>query len=184
MRRILFLVSFSLCFAGALFGANDKLDGRLKDKATRGPRDQKVRVIIQRYTGASKADFDDINNNGGKVVREIRSVKTIVAVMKIAQIIKMSDNPNVKHISIDDRVRAHSGESNVVSGAVLATQTYGVTGENIGVGVIDSGIASHPDLTNVVKAVDFVDPSRLGGYDGYGHGTHVAGIVAGSGVAS
>src|ERR1051326_1354922 len=104
MRRIAFLVSFLLCFAGALFGANDKLDGRLKDKATRGPQDQKFRVIIQRYTGATKADLDDIKANGGKVVREVKSVKTVVAEMKISQIIKMIDNPNVKHISMDDPV--------------------------------------------------------------------------------
>src|SRR5437773_3164110 len=130
MRRIGFLVAFSLCFAGALFGANDKLDGRLKDKATRGPKDEKIRIIIQRYTGATKADLDDIKANGGKVDREIKALKTIVAEMKIAQIIKMSDNPNVKHISIDDRVHGHSGEPNVVSGAVLVTQTYGVTGAN------------------------------------------------------
>ncbi|MEV7094848.1 S8 family serine peptidase [Amycolatopsis sp. NPDC051045] len=61
----------------------------------------------------------------------------------------------------------------------------GYTGRGVTVGVLDTGVrADHPDLAGkVVEAQDFTGTGPAAG-DDLGHGTHVAGIIAGTGAAS
>jgi subtilisin len=56
------------------------------------------------------------------------------------------------------------------------------TGQSVRIGVIDTGIdATHPDLRHCIgRGVNFVNRSRLP-LDDNGHGTHIAGTIAGSG---
>ncbi|MDX3186869.1 S8 family serine peptidase [Streptomyces sp. MN03-5084-2B] len=69
-------------------------------------------------------------------------------------------------------------------GAPAAWQA-GYTGRGVTVGVLDTGVrADHPDLAGkVVEARDFTG-TRPDAGDDLGHGTHVAGIIAGTGAAS
>ncbi|MDE7028613.1 MAG: S8 family serine peptidase, partial [Lachnospiraceae bacterium] len=58
------------------------------------------------------------------------------------------------------------------------------TGRGVHVAVLDSGVAAHPDLRGRITAFrDFVSNKRMY-YDDNGHGTHVTGIVGGSGKVS
>jgi serine protease AprX len=69
---------------------------------------------------------------------------------------------------------------------------YGYEGRGVTVAVIDSGIADHADLRDAATGLlrvlyheSFVPrDSGNGKNDRYGHGTHVAGIVAGNGASA
>lgn len=62
-----------------------------------------------------------------------------------------------------------------------------ITGEKIGVAVVDTGICMHKDFTegkNRIKAFYDLIHGRIEAYDDNGHGSHVSGIIGGSGFLS
>ena len=68
--------------------------------------------------------------------------------------------------------------------AAAATQKYGVTGAGILVAVMDSGVTASADFTgDVFSAASYV-PGDSSTNDACGHGTHVSGIIVGSGANS
>ena len=115
------------------------------------------------------------------------------ATLRGAQIVALANLPSVSRIIRDqtfnvswtasDAAAAASEAGILAVNAPQAWSTLGVSGNGVGVALIDSGVADHPDLAGrVVARVDFTGEQSNG--DPGGHGTHVAGLIAGDGTAS
>ena len=63
----------------------------------------------------------------------------------------------------------------------VRTKFVGQDGRGVKVGIIDTGLSdNHPDLKNrMIAFKDFINPANKRPVDDHGHGTHVAGTIAG-----
>ena len=132
-----------------------------------------------------------IRGHGGKAENPLPFVSAASGVLKRGKIIALSHVPDVAIIHMNAQFDAADvGDlSNVYPGLIGADQAWalGYTGAGVTVAVLDSGVAPVSDLTQptsrLLASVDFIE-SETGHQDPGGHGTHVAGIIAGSGYDS
>ncbi|HEX6062049.1 MAG TPA: S8 family peptidase [Candidatus Limnocylindria bacterium] len=110
-----------------------------------------------------------------------------------SQIVALSHTGLVDRIVRDATFTASwtaEGAAKAVDDAAIETvkapavwRSKDLSGKGITVAVIDSGVADHPDLAGrIVARVDLTGDGSNG--DPGGHGTHVAGLIAGDGAAS
>ena len=170
-----------------------KLDTELETRATTNSQTRTTRVIVELVAGAKlPAPFAAFAKRDG----QLGIINGQVVDLPDRLLRQMAQHPSVFRIHYDRPAAKFNYRTSMTVGTRVVRQTLGLTGAGIGVAVIDSGIATwHDDLTNtsstlypygnqrVAKFVDFVN-GRTQPYDDNGHGTHVAGIIAGNGYDS
>ena len=137
------------------------------------------------YDRSAEATLEQLQKLGAKVVSQERSPfgqmvrvlppKNWTAIAKLPGVQLVE--PTYRRTVANDLARPAVG---VAANTTTATNYLNLTGSNVIVAVNDTGIdMNHPDLVNRVF-FGFADS----GVDVDGHGTHVAGIIAGDGTKS
>jgi serine protease AprX len=133
-----------------------------------------------------------ITTLGGTLGRNLPILNARAARLPNATVLTLAASPVVRRIALDRLTFGSTERTSASVGADVVRQQLGYDGAGIGVAVIDSGVTNwHNDLADpaapatqrVDRFVNFVT-GRTDPHDDYGHGTHVAGIIAGNGADS
>ena len=129
---------------------------------------------------------------GGRLGRALPSINARVADVPNIALPTLAGSALIDKVALDRTTIALNERTGATVGATAVRNTLDLDGHGVGVAIIDSGVVPwHDDLTNssgpgpqrIAQYVDFVDGQSTPS-DTYGHGTHVAGIIAGNGFDS
>ena len=182
---------FPLCAliltASLALGQSSKIS---KDLASLPPK-APVSVLVQYSSAPTSSDINAAKSLGatnGKALGLVKGYKWTMSPAAVQGLI--TKDPNIKYVSPDRPVQGAMNFAIPAVGADIA-HSLGYDGTGIGVAVIDSGVNGVWDLTQagnnktsrIIYNQNF-DPSASTTSDLYGHGTHVAAIIAGNGGSS
>ncbi len=170
-------------------GRGSKLDSELTKRSQRNPREV-TSVIVTLQPGATlPQDFKRFARARGR----LGIINGQVLDLPNNVLRQLEARPEIFRVHHNRPTTAHNFRTSITTGARAVQRGLGFTGAGIGVAVIDSGITGwHNDLASstptmypygdqrVAAFVDFVNGATAP-YDDEGHGTHVAGIIAGNG---
>ena len=150
-----------------------------------------VTVIVQYRQMPGSEHFKAMQAGGARVGSKFQTIRAVTMRVPVSMLAELAKNPNVAYITPDRPVSmtaSNEDYTTAVESDVAAAQ-FAQDGTGIGVAIIDSGVADHADLhdasgaSRVVYSQSFV-PSNASTADQFGHGTHVAGLIGGTGVSS
>jgi serine protease AprX len=166
--------------------------------------------VIVRYAPAERAAAERaVTAAGGRVGAGLDLVESFTATVPASRLAAVASAGGVRAVTPDGQVRL-AGKSWMVdpeqtwmAGVADTTRAFEawkrsdpsgrkLTGQGVGVALIDSGVSPVPGLDAPGKVVDGPDLSfeagapNLAHLDTFGHGTHMAGIIAGrdAGIAA
>ena len=164
-----------------------------------GPR---TAVIVQADDVATAVAA--IRDAGGTVTRELDIVHGAAATVPAAAVARIEAAPGIRAVTPDspvkflaDHMSYGNGPKHVLNRETNAETLHaaGVTGRGVRVALIDTGISPVRDLAGRIVPVQ--NPGNGGGTvpcvdfsgeghcdDSYGHGTFIAGLIAGNGASS
>ena len=146
-------------------------------------------IIVEGTDAGAMQEIAPVINASAARGRSLSIINGTAVRLPNQAIAALASHPRVKYLSPDRVVLGAMERTGANVGATAARQDFGYDGAGIGVAVIDSGAAWHDDLSanggpqRVVYFVDYVNAHK-NQYDDHGHGTHVAGIIAGNGFDS
>lgn len=205
-RTVSFLFALALACSGAQNGPKNKIS----PDAVNTDAFANVQVIVQWTVATGPITTAKILALGGRVVKQFTAIHQGVYVIPGSALSSLDADPTVKYVSIDRTVKRKLATTAAAINAPTVWKS-GYVGTGIGVAVLDSGINPDPNLglktpiagllavllpaapvNQPVYTDDFTPsaydsnnhPTPSFGQDWYGHGQHIAGIIASNGQAS
>ena len=176
---------------GPVAQAAPNAQARLATAASKTPN-RTVEAIVQfKPSFSEKAAKTVVKAHGGKVTGQVPFIHGLVVKLPAKQAKLLAKEPKVVGLTLNSKVHSTGLDASQLATSYPKTTRAdklwqrGITGAGIGVGVIDTGIAGdQPDFKDAagnsrVVANVITSPGAATAGDGFGHGTHVAGIIAG-----
>jgi serine protease AprX len=155
--------------------------------------DQEVDVIVT-FESKPAAENEVVTTMvGAEPNRDFGRLPFKAMRVPVDQLEALASDASVRFVSADSYVEASSLAARQTarvpgSTSALTTPNMGYQGTGVGVAVLDTGVYQHGDFyRTIVSQLDFVNGAGgmpTGPSDGYGHGTHVAGMVGADGYYS
>lgn len=154
--------------------------------------DRTIVVLVSELGPGTRHVADTVARLGGRVLHRFAVIDGFSARLPAGAVGALRATPGVRWVTPDRTVRleAQYGQDSGVASAVYtdvvrASKAWGlgVTGKGVGVALVDTGVNTGGDLAGqVLHAEDFT--AEQDNQDNYGHGTFVAGLIAGTGAGS
>jgi serine protease AprX len=158
--------------------------------------DSTVEVIVQMAGSAAEAE-ELISSLGGAITKELHVINAIAGYLPARAVKSLADLAGVRWVTLDGAVESNAWYDRSCDDCppnqfldtmgVRPLWDLGINGSGVGVAIIDSGVHKDFDFgywgSRVTAQLSFADEMSTIDYSN-GHGTHVAGIVAGDGSGS
>ena len=165
------------------------------------PTTPTVNVIVQLWNGSDLTARSLVTQLGGVVTADLPVVNGFAATLPSGGLATLAASPAVRIVSPDSMVLPQDTASPALGPpspdlAVMdatGSQAAGANGQGVTVALVDTGIASVADLAGRLVGVTDLNgqPNTCVNFssdpdctDNYGHGTFVAGLIAGNGASS
>jgi serine protease AprX len=147
-----------------------------------------LEVIIQ-FRAADRKGSRDRAFSRARVKEDLSLINAAVASVSARDLEALANDPDIAYITPNREISATMDRARKATLADTAINAFGASGEGIRVAVIDSGInrteafnwTDDDAQSRVIFSQSFVK-NQTSTSDEYGHGTHVASIIAGDGA--